>query len=86
MNTLLKGTLFVAFGASSYGMLATFVKLAYEQGFTTAEVTTSQYVFALTFMMALNYFTKNNLDMNLDEKYTNLFSFNPEAQELSGGK
>lgn len=68
MNTLLKGTLFVAFGASSYGMLATFVKLAYEQGFTTAEVTTSQYVFALIFMMALNYFTKNNQTMQASKK------------------
>ena len=68
MNTLLKGTLFVAFGASSYGMLATFVKLAYEQGFTTAEVTTSQYVFALLFMMALNYFTKNKQTMQASKK------------------
>jgi len=45
-------------GASSYGMLATFVKLAYEQDFTTAEVTVSQYVFALIFMVALNYLNK----------------------------
>lgn len=58
MNTLLKGTLFVGLGASSYGMLATFVKLAYEQDFTTAEVTVSQYVFALIFMVALNYLNK----------------------------
>lgn len=68
MNTLLKGTLFVALGASSYGMLATFVKLAYEQGFTTAEVTTSQYVFALIFMMALNYFTKNKQTLQASKK------------------
>lgn len=58
LNTLLKGTLFVGLGASSYGMLATFVKLAYEQDFTTAEVTVSQYVFALVFMVALNYLNK----------------------------
>ena len=68
MNTLLKGTLFVALGASSYGMLATFVKLAYEQGFTTAEVTTSQYVFALIFMMVLNYFTKNKQTLQASKK------------------
>ncbi len=68
MNTLLKGTLFVALGASSYGMLATFVKLAYEQGFTTAEVTTSQYVFALIFMIALNYFTKNKQTIKPSKK------------------
>src|SRR5690606_17941854 len=58
LNTLLKGTLFVGFGASCYGMLATFVILAYEQDFTTAEVTASQYVFALVFMVALNYLNK----------------------------
>jgi len=58
LNTLLKGTLFVGLGASSYGMLATFVKLAYKQDFTTAEVTVSQYVFALVFMVALNYLNK----------------------------
>src|SRR5690606_11892417 len=39
-------------------MIATFVKLAYEQDFTTAEVTASQYVFALVFMVALNYLNK----------------------------
>src|SRR5690554_3590829 len=58
LNSLLKGALFVGLGASSYGMLATFVKLAYEQDFTTAEVTVSQYVFALVFMVALNYLNK----------------------------
>ncbi len=39
---LIKGVAFVALGASSYGMLATFVKLAYSQGYTTAEVTFAQ--------------------------------------------
>lgn len=37
-----KGILFVACGAASYGMLATFVKLAYKQGFTTYEITAAQ--------------------------------------------
>lgn len=60
MNSTLKGILYVAFGASSYGMLATFVKMAYEQGFTTAEVTTSQYVFAIICLLFLNYTTKQN--------------------------
>lgn len=40
-KSILKGVLFVAMGASFYGMLATFVKIAYDQGYTTAEVTTS---------------------------------------------
>jgi drug/metabolite transporter (DMT)-like permease len=41
-NTILKGAVFVALGAASYGLLATFVKLAYAGGYTTAEVTMSQ--------------------------------------------
>ena len=42
-NSALKGALFVAFGASSYGMLTTFVKLANDRGFSTFELTFSQY-------------------------------------------
>ena len=59
MNAKLKGILFVAFGASSYGMLASFVKMAYKQGFTTAEVTISQYVFAIICLLVINFFIKN---------------------------
>ncbi|HEY5745859.1 MAG TPA: DMT family transporter [Chryseolinea sp.] len=40
---IVKGSIFVALGASSYGLLATFVKLAYREGFSTAEVTLSQF-------------------------------------------
>ena len=42
-NSSIKGIAFVVLGASSYGMLSTFVKLAYLQGYTTAEVTVSQF-------------------------------------------
>lgn len=59
MNSTLKGIFFVAFGASSYGMLASFVKMAYKQGFTTAEVSISQYVFAIICLLAINLFIKN---------------------------
>ena len=51
--------MFVALGASSYGMLASFVKMAYKQGFTTAEVTISQYVFAIICLLVTNFFIKN---------------------------
>jgi hypothetical protein len=34
-KNILKGVLFVGIGASIYGMLATFVKMAYHDGFTT---------------------------------------------------
>lgn len=53
-NDMLKGVLLVGFGASIYGMLATIVKIAYKEGFTTAEVTTSQFLIGLTGLLILN--------------------------------
>lgn len=53
-KNILKGVLFVGIGASIYGMLATFVKMAYHDGFTTSEVTTSQFVLGLTGLLVLN--------------------------------
>jgi len=46
-NDVLKGVLYVGLGATSFGMLATFVKLAYGEGYTTAEVTLSQILLGL---------------------------------------
>jgi len=57
-NNILKGSLFVALGASSYGMLATFVKMAYGEGFTTAEVTLSQFILGFTGLFILTLFRK----------------------------
>ncbi|MCC3216957.1 DMT family transporter [Chryseobacterium sp. X308] len=54
-KNILKGVLFVGIGASIYGMLATFVKMAYQDGFTTSEVTTSQFVLGLTGLLILNF-------------------------------
>lgn len=59
-NNLLSGVLFVALGSSSYGMLSTFVKLAYKQGFTTAEVTVSQVIWGALILTIMNgLFNKN---------------------------
>ena len=58
MNSLTKGILFVAFGASSYGMLATFVKLAYKENYSTAEVTISQFALGIFIVLLLNIFSK----------------------------
>jgi drug/metabolite transporter (DMT)-like permease len=60
-NQTFKGVVLVALGASSYGMLATFVKLAYEENFTTAEVTTAQFVYGIIGILIINFFqrTKN---------------------------
>ena len=35
-NSVLKGVFFVTLGATSFGVLATFVKMAYNEGYTTA--------------------------------------------------
>lgn len=46
-KNVLKGLLFVGLGASFYGMLATFVRVAYNNGYTTAEVTTAQFTIGI---------------------------------------
>ena len=57
-SKLLKGSLYIALGASSYGMLATFVRLAYDEGFSTAEVTLSQYALGFAGLFILTFFRK----------------------------
>lgn len=49
----------VAFGATSYGMLATFVKLAYIENYTTAEVLTSQFTLGLLGLILINLWTRS---------------------------
>ncbi|WP_281337215.1 EamA family transporter [Flavobacterium eburneipallidum] len=57
-NSVLKGVFLVGFGATSYGMLATFVKLAYQEGFTTPEVTVAQSLIGIIGMLLINTFLK----------------------------
>ena len=57
-NNVLKGVFLVGLGATSYGMLATFVKMAYGEGFTTPEVTTAQFVYGLLGLLLINVFQK----------------------------
>jgi len=57
-NNILKGVFLVALGATSYGMLATFVKLAYKDGYTTAEVTSSQFIYGILGVLFINLFQK----------------------------
>ncbi len=65
-NNVLKGVLLVGLGATSYGMLATFVKLAYhDKGmtglpFTPAEVITSQFIIGIFVILLINAFQKAN--------------------------
>lgn len=57
-NNVLKGVFLVGLGATSYGMLATFVKMAYAEGFTTAEVTSSQFILGIIGILIINAFQK----------------------------
>lgn len=63
-NKTLKGVLLVGLGASSYGMLATFVKMAYQEGYTTAEISGAQFSLGLVVVLLLNFLrkTKKNTD------------------------
>ena len=54
----LKGVLLIALGASSYGMLATFVKMAYSEGFTTPEVTIAQFTYGILGIVLINTIQK----------------------------
>lgn len=73
-NNVLKGVFLVAFGATSYGMLATFVKMAYNEGYTTAEVTTSQFVLGITGILLINLFQKiKNKNTALKASKRNIF-------------
>lgn len=57
-NSVLKGVFLVGLGATSYGMLATFVKIAYGEGFTTPEVTIAQFVYGILGMLIINSYQK----------------------------
>ncbi len=63
-NNVLKGVFLVGLGATSYGMLATFVKMAYSDigitgnPFTPAEVITSQFVLGIAAILIINFFQK----------------------------
>lgn len=55
---ILQGSLFVALGAACYGLLATYVKLAYSDGFNIAEITVSQFVIGMIGLLILNILVK----------------------------
>lgn len=57
-NSVIKGVFLVGLGAISYGVLATFVKMAYLDGYTTAEVSTSQFILGIIGLLIFNWFQK----------------------------
>ena len=73
-NNIIKGVFLVALGATSYGMLATFVKIAYGEGFTTAEVTTSQFIYGIIGILLLNLIQKiKNKNTTVKASSKNIF-------------
>jgi drug/metabolite transporter (DMT)-like permease len=74
-NNVLKGVFLVAIGATTYGMLATFVKMAYDEGYTTAEVTTSQFILGIIGILLINAFQKiKHKDKVIKATPKNIFS------------
>jgi drug/metabolite transporter (DMT)-like permease len=74
-NNVLKGVFLVAIGATTYGMLATFVKMAYSEGYTTAEVTTSQFILGIIGILIINAFQKiKHKDNVVKASKKNIFS------------
>ena len=59
-NDKLKGGLLITFGACCYGMLGTYVKMAYLAGFNTAEVTISQFSLGVMGLFILTLFQKQS--------------------------
>lgn len=66
-NNVLKGVFLVGLGATSYGMLATFVKLAYQEHYTTAEVTLSQFIYGILGVLIINAFQKTKSKVAIDK-------------------
>jgi drug/metabolite transporter (DMT)-like permease len=64
-NKVLKGVVLVGLGATSYGMLATFVKLAYADTssnglhYTPAEIITAQFLIGIVALLGINLYQKN---------------------------
>ncbi len=74
-NNVLKGVFLVALGATTYGMLATFVKMAYSEGYTTAEVTTSQFIYGILGILIINLFQRvKNKNTAVKASPKNIFS------------
>lgn len=60
MNENLKGALYIAIGACSYGVLATFVKIANNDGIGTAGLAFSQYLFGAIVLTVLSFLFSRN--------------------------
>lgn len=81
MNVQLKSVLYVAIGATSYGVLATFVKYANNQGIGTAGLAFSQYLFGAIVLSVLVFlFSKKSETLQSENK-----SLHPKIQLMLFG-
>jgi drug/metabolite transporter (DMT)-like permease len=73
-NRVLKGSLFIILAACCYGMLGTFVKMAYRDGYGTAEVTISQFSLGFITLLILNLILRKKEVLPVSKK-TSLKSY-----------
>lgn len=64
MNLNLRGALYIALGASSYGILATFVKYANNQGIGTGGLVFSQYLVGVAVLFLLAFMEKKPISVS----------------------
>ena len=70
MNSVLRGSIFVGIAASCYGVLTTFVKLAYQDGFNTREVTLAQLAIGFVGLSLMNtWFKKKRPTGKISKSY-----------------
>lgn len=71
MNKIsIKGILLVAIGASSYGVVATFVKKGMADGYSTAELTFAQVIIGLIAVVLMNIISDKVTPINKDTRPT----------------
>ncbi|WP_031425118.1 EamA family transporter [Flavimarina sp. Hel_I_48] len=82
MSANIKGFLYIAIGAASYGMLATFVKYANNNGFGTGGLVFSQYLFGALVLSVISFFiSKKSKEVNREQVQTK----NPKLKLLLFG-
>lgn len=55
-SSKVKGSIFIFLGASCYGMLCVYLKMAYNSGYTTGEVTLAEFILGFAILLVLNLF------------------------------
>jgi drug/metabolite transporter (DMT)-like permease len=67
-NNKIKGSLLIAMAACCYGILGTFVKMAYLHGYSTAEITLSQFSLGFLCLLILSFKSEKKADIPVKKK------------------